>query len=232
VILLAFAAGSVDALSYLGLGHIFTANQSGNIVLLGLAFGQGNSLDTLRSLASVLGFLVGVGLAALSGVPLTRQLRWPAAVTRVLALEVVVLVSLTIWGALAQPNAQSMAIVPFIVLAASAMGMQSIVLWALGVPGVTSTAVASALTLLMGISSAGLRRPLRMSTRAAQAAKPPPSASPSRAGLLALVVGLYLLAAIVTGVAERAFLLAAAAIPTATVALVVAASLLISGPPQ
>jgi uncharacterized membrane protein YoaK (UPF0700 family) len=235
VVLLAFAAGSVDALSYLGLGNIFTANQSGNIVLLGLGLGQGHSLATLRSLVSLLGFLVGVGLAVLIGVPLTRQMRWSAAITWVLAFESVILLSLTLWGALARPNAETTAILPFIVLAATAMGMQSITLWALGVPGVTSTVIASTLTLLMGISGAELRRPLDMSAPAAQEsspARPAPLAPPSRAGLLALVVGVYLLAAIVTGVAERTFLLAAAAIPTATVALVVVAALLASGSPQ
>jgi uncharacterized membrane protein YoaK (UPF0700 family) len=231
VVLLEFAAGSVDALSYLRLGHIFTANQSGNIVLLGLAIGQGHSLDTLRSLASLLRFLVGVGLAILIGVPITRQLRWPAAVTRALALEGVVLLSLTLWGALAQPNAQSVAIVPFIGLAASAMGMQSVVLTALGVPGVTSTAIATTLTLLMETSSLGFFRTLGMRTQAARSSSPPPPESSSRSGLLAVVVGVYLLAAIVTGVAEHALLLTAA-IPTATMALVVAAALRPSGPRQ
>ena len=34
---LTFAAGSVDALSYVGLSRVFTANMTGNAVLLGLA---------------------------------------------------------------------------------------------------------------------------------------------------------------------------------------------------
>jgi hypothetical protein len=74
-----------------------------------------------------------------------------------------------------------------------------------------------------------------MSAQAAQEStpvRPVPLVSLSRAGLLALVVGVYLLAAIVTGVAERAFLLAAAAIPTATVALVLVVALLVSASPQ
>ena len=33
---LAFAAGYVDALGYLGLGGVFTANMTGNTVLLGI----------------------------------------------------------------------------------------------------------------------------------------------------------------------------------------------------
>jgi uncharacterized membrane protein YoaK (UPF0700 family) len=34
---LAFAAGYIDALSYLGLSRVFTANMTGNTVLLGIA---------------------------------------------------------------------------------------------------------------------------------------------------------------------------------------------------
>ncbi len=37
LLMLTWAAGSVDAISYLGLGHVFTAMMTGNTVLLGLA---------------------------------------------------------------------------------------------------------------------------------------------------------------------------------------------------
>lgn len=37
---LAFAAGYIDALSYLGLGRVFTANMTGSTVLLGIAIAQ------------------------------------------------------------------------------------------------------------------------------------------------------------------------------------------------
>src|SRR3989454_10880597 len=42
VLMLTWAAGSVDAISYLALDHVFTANMTGNTVLLGLAIGQGH----------------------------------------------------------------------------------------------------------------------------------------------------------------------------------------------
>ena len=51
VLVLTWAAGGVDAISYLGLGHVFTANMTGNAVLLGLAVGQGQGLAALRSLS-------------------------------------------------------------------------------------------------------------------------------------------------------------------------------------
>ena len=41
LLLLTLVAASVDAISYLGLGHVFTAMMTGNTVLLGLALAQG-----------------------------------------------------------------------------------------------------------------------------------------------------------------------------------------------
>ena len=49
VLLLACVAGSVDAVSYMGLGHVFTANMTGNTVLLGMALGQAESQAVARS---------------------------------------------------------------------------------------------------------------------------------------------------------------------------------------
>ena len=38
---LTFTTGLVDGVSYLGLGHVFTANMTGNIVLLGFGIAGG-----------------------------------------------------------------------------------------------------------------------------------------------------------------------------------------------
>ena len=40
VLLLCMTSGIVDVIGYIGLGHVFTANMTGNIVLLGLAIGH------------------------------------------------------------------------------------------------------------------------------------------------------------------------------------------------
>ena len=57
---LTFAAGSVDAISYLALGRVFTANMTGNIVLLGLAVAQSLGPQTERSLVALAAFAAGV----------------------------------------------------------------------------------------------------------------------------------------------------------------------------
>ncbi len=61
--LLAFASGLIDAASYLGLGHVFTANMTGNILLLGLAVAGASGFSTSACLVSVAAFLVGAGVA-------------------------------------------------------------------------------------------------------------------------------------------------------------------------
>ena len=76
--LLAVAAGSADGWSYLGLGHAFVANMTGNTVLLGIAvFLRG---DLLHPGISLLCYLAGTALAAF----LTRNVRersdWPRAI--------------------------------------------------------------------------------------------------------------------------------------------------------
>jgi uncharacterized membrane protein YoaK (UPF0700 family) len=219
-VMLSFAAGSVDALCYLGLGRIFTANQTGNLVLLGLAISQGHGLDAGRSVASLVGFTIGVVVANVLSVPVEPPPRGSVAVTRALALESVALLVLTLWGTVAQPTTASVAILPYVALMASAMGLQNVVVRALGAPGVTGTAITSTLTLLTEAVGGRFAWPRRVSESGA-----PTHASAWRIGLLALVVGMYVGAAVVTGIAERMWLLAAGAIPTVTVALVMVANL-------
>src|SRR3989449_11780262 len=62
LLVLTWAAGSVDAISYLGLGHVFTAMMTGNTVLLGLAIGQGQVLAALRSVIALAGFCLGAAV--------------------------------------------------------------------------------------------------------------------------------------------------------------------------
>jgi uncharacterized membrane protein YoaK (UPF0700 family) len=51
--------GLVDAVSYVALGHVFTANMTGNIVFLGFALAGVPALSAWRSLAALGAFFVG-----------------------------------------------------------------------------------------------------------------------------------------------------------------------------
>src|SRR5262245_44141554 len=85
MIALTFLTGVIDAVSFLGLGRIFTASMTGNVVLLGFAAAGVPGLSVARSLASLVAFLAGAALGgkladimAVSARP--RWLVWAAVV--------------------------------------------------------------------------------------------------------------------------------------------------------
>jgi predicted outer membrane repeat protein len=55
---LTFVTGLIDAVSFLGLGHVFTANMTGNVVFVGFALGGAADLSVLRSLAALGAFTI------------------------------------------------------------------------------------------------------------------------------------------------------------------------------
>jgi uncharacterized membrane protein YoaK (UPF0700 family) len=62
---LTLAAGYLDAIGYLVLGGVFTANMTGNTVLLGLHLSQEQGAAVLRSVVALAGFGAGLLLGAL-----------------------------------------------------------------------------------------------------------------------------------------------------------------------
>ena len=56
-------SGLVDAVSYLGLGHVFTANMTGNVVLLGFAAAGASGFSAAACMTSLGSFLLGAAAA-------------------------------------------------------------------------------------------------------------------------------------------------------------------------
>ncbi|MGW6710580.1 YoaK family protein [Streptomyces sp. NPDC054956] len=136
LIVLTFVSGVVDAVSYLGLGHVFVANMTGNVVFLGFALAGDRSLSAPDSLLAVGAFLTGA-LAA-------GRLRRSTGAGRMFAPLVGVQTAL-VGGALAVTAAGAG---PRIVIAllALGMGLQNAVVHRLAVPDLTTTVVTRALT--------------------------------------------------------------------------------------
>ena len=84
VLLLAWAAGSVDAIGFLGLGHVFTANMTGNTVLLGLSLGEGRGIAAVANVIALAGFCLGVALGAVIVERDARKGEWDRPVTAAL----------------------------------------------------------------------------------------------------------------------------------------------------
>lgn len=154
LVAMAAASGCVDAISYFALGRVFTSNMTGNVVLLGLAVGQGEGIRALRSAVAFAGFALGALIGAFVAGHAERGRAspvglWPARVTMALGIELVMLAGfLAGWEVTGRHPAGAVGYV-LVVVNAVAMGVQSAAVHRLRVPGVTTTYVTGTLTGLM-----------------------------------------------------------------------------------
>jgi uncharacterized membrane protein YoaK (UPF0700 family) len=70
---LTVASGLVDAVCYLGLGRVFTANMTGNVVVLGFAAAGAAGFSVPATLTSLGLFLVGAVCASRAAVPIAAR---------------------------------------------------------------------------------------------------------------------------------------------------------------
>jgi uncharacterized membrane protein YoaK (UPF0700 family) len=120
---LTFTTGLVDATSYLGLGHVFTANQTGNIVLLAAGIAGSGNLSVVAPLVSLGSFVAGAGVAGI----VTRRTgaRHLVLISRALAIEVSLLGIAAIFAAAFAVKAGAASGYIVIALMALAMGVRS-----------------------------------------------------------------------------------------------------------
>lgn len=161
LVLLTVVTGMVDAVSYLGLGHVFTANMTGNIVLLGFAFAGAGQVSISASLLALACFLVG---AALGG-RLIRNLgsnhhRW---IGTGLVLEIL-LVACAAGAALSRTAATDDVV---IALLASGMGIRNASVRRLAIPDLTTTVLTLTLTGLAADTQLAAGEPWNVAIRRA-----------------------------------------------------------------
>jgi uncharacterized membrane protein YoaK (UPF0700 family) len=151
---LTFSTGVIDALSFVALGHVFTANMTGNIVFLAFAVSGTKGLSAARSGASLLAFMAG---AAYGGVMNVRHADWTQArlLKAVSAIEAALLFVaasfVTITGSEYEITAN--AAYGLITLTALAMGVRNAVVRKMAVPDLTTTVLTLTVTGLASDSS-------------------------------------------------------------------------------
>jgi uncharacterized membrane protein YoaK (UPF0700 family) len=140
---LTFTTGLVDASSYLQLGHVFTANQTGNIVLLALGIAGSANLPVAGPLVSLGAFVLGAGAA---GVVAERTGgRGLMLVGRALAIEISLLSVAAILAAALDVTADSAPGYVVIALLAMAMGTRNATIARIGGSDLTTTVLTSTL---------------------------------------------------------------------------------------
>ena len=152
LVALTFAAGSVDAVALLRL-DVFTAVMTGNIVLLGLAVGQGAFGNALRSLVALLAYGVGVVAGARIVGAVAIETHWSPNVTRALAVEWVLQAVFLLGWLVTGANPDGAGAATLIAFSGVAMGIQAATARALA-PGMSTTYVTGTLTGLLSELSA------------------------------------------------------------------------------
>src|SRR5260221_11277475 len=139
--------GLVDAVSFLSLGRVFTANMTGNVVLLAFATAHVSGLSIARSLTALLAFLVG---AILGGRVMARanadsQIRFAA---QAFLLEVAFLFAASFCAIAHRGDLLEDSFQPFalIALTALAMGTRNAAVRKLAIPDLTTTVLTLTIT--------------------------------------------------------------------------------------
>jgi uncharacterized membrane protein YoaK (UPF0700 family) len=141
LILLTGSAGSIDAAIFLK-SQVFTANMSGNTVILGLALARLESRSVTMTLFALGGFCIGAALAAWIVKAFGSGRTWSHRLNRALRVAAVILLAGGVATSLPSPNAIPVAIA----LTAAAMGIQSASIQHLAVSGISTNVVTSTLT--------------------------------------------------------------------------------------
>ncbi|MES5821458.1 YoaK family protein [Streptomyces sp. RG80] len=149
---LTLVSGLIDAVSYLGLGHVFTANMTGNVVVLGFAAAGAPGFSVPHTLTSLGAFVVGATAGGRVAVRLGGGSRRTWA-RLALAVEAVLLGASAVI-AFAAPDATA-TVYALIAVTAFAMGLRNATVRRLGVRDLTTTVLTMTLTGLAADSPAG-----------------------------------------------------------------------------
>src|ERR1700692_4969053 len=146
--------GMVDAVSVLALGHVFTANMTGNVVFLGFAIGGAAGFSLSRSLMALICFAVG----ALLGGWMTRKMISKdsgATLARALVIETIFFffAAAVSIGFTAPYEDHNLKISLVIALTAAAMGLRNSVVRRLAIPDLTTTVLTLTIAGLAADSS-------------------------------------------------------------------------------
>jgi uncharacterized membrane protein YoaK (UPF0700 family) len=145
--------GLIDAISYLALGHVFTANMTGNVVFLAFAVAGAPGLSITRSLTALIAFLIG---ALIGGRAATRlsELLTPSWITTALSLESALLLAATLAAInFRDSSGSSFRLYSIIVLTACAMGIRNATVRKMAIPDLTTTVLTLTITGLAADSS-------------------------------------------------------------------------------
>jgi uncharacterized membrane protein YoaK (UPF0700 family) len=163
--------GLVDAVSFLSLGHVFTANMTGNIVFLAFATAHVSGLSIGRSLTALLAFLAGaiLGGRVMARASADSQVQFAA---QAFLMEVAFLLAASFCGIGYRADLLEGSFQPFVLIAltALAMGTRNAAVRKLAIPDLTTTVLTLTITGIGADSSLAKGNNPRLARRVAAVA--------------------------------------------------------------
>lgn len=211
LLILAMTAGSADGWSYVGLGHAFVANMTGNTVLMGVAVFQDHGA-LLRPAVALASYAAGVLIGSLLTDDVRPDQEWSKTISWTLMVEALLLLSAEAgWIANQLHTGHSPSLIPLLAILALAIGLQSSAMVRLQIPGIVTTYITGTWTTLLS----GL-------VRLAKHGRPPAQKLEveHRLMLQAAVLSAYFLSAVMTGWLFQHFPIGAGAVPALSLFLV------------
>lgn len=153
LMVLTITTGLIDAIGVLGLGRVFTANMTGNVVFLGFALAGVPGFSLSRSLTGLATFLAGAVVGGRLGLRLdTSRRRW-LLIVAIVESSLLFVAALVARGYDRERLGPVVQLYTLIVLLALAMGVRNATVRRLAVPDLTTTVRTLTLTGLGADSS-------------------------------------------------------------------------------
>lgn len=144
LLLLTFSTGFVDAASFLGLGHVFTANMTGNVVLLGFGIAGAAGLPVVAPVVSLAAFVLGAGAGGVLGSRLSDD--QDRNLSAALTIETLLIAAGAVIAAAADLRPGELGAYAVIALLAFALGVRNATVRKVAVPDLTTTVLTMTLT--------------------------------------------------------------------------------------
>ncbi|MEV7781373.1 YoaK family protein [Kitasatospora sp. NPDC088351] len=147
LVLLTAAAGATDAVAYLGLGGVFTANMTGNLVLFGIAGAHGADMHLARAGIAVIAFTAGLVAAyRITDRSGLSDWLWHPRISAALGVNLALQTGfLAIWAQSGAEPGRAVDIA-LVALSGAAMGLQTATARRIARAGITTTFVTGTLT--------------------------------------------------------------------------------------
>jgi uncharacterized membrane protein YoaK (UPF0700 family) len=164
LLILTFVTGIVDVVSFLALGNVFAAMQTGNVIFLGLGVAGEHGAPVLAPLVALVAFLVGGTVAALRARAGTRAAGHRLRLA--MATEIGLLGGAAVLAAIVDVHPGGLTAYVLIAILSVAMGLRNTIARGIGDPNLATTVLNLTLSAFVSATPTGIASESELTLRA------------------------------------------------------------------